>query len=179
MASSVCKSLQYLTSVLTQGGKGGHLFRLTCFFFVLRGGSNTANKYHWWVWGVLTVSGSHWVCPRSRRVCFPGLHFLGSRLLCQGAVWGGPWVACTSQICAAQVQFLGYSTKAQTQLGLHFVPLPGLSSSGVQVLSLRTLHRCSTSYHLPGLSHSVSWVRKGTSGVPYLFWGADHWLRPS
>ena len=61
----------------------------------------------------------------------------------------------------------------------HFVPLPGLSSSGVQVLSEHTLHRCSASYHLPGLSHSVSWVRRGISGVPYLFWGADHWLRPS
>ena len=61
LASSVCKSLQYLTSALTQGGKGGHLFRLTCSI-VLRGGRNTGNKYHWCVWGVLTVSGPHWVC---------------------------------------------------------------------------------------------------------------------
>ena len=30
----------------------------------------------------------------------------------------GPWVACTSQIYATQVHSLGYSTKAQTQLGL-------------------------------------------------------------
>ena len=28
LASFVCKSLQYLTSTLTQGGEGGHLFRL-------------------------------------------------------------------------------------------------------------------------------------------------------
>ena len=45
---------------------------------------------------------------------------------------------CTSQV---QVQVLGYSTKAQTQLGLHFVPLPGLSSSGDQVLGEHTLPR--------------------------------------
>ena len=45
LASSVCKSLQCLISTLTQGGKGGHLFRLTCSF-VLWGGRNTANKYH-------------------------------------------------------------------------------------------------------------------------------------
>ena len=32
-----------------------------------------------------------------------------------------------------------YSTKAQTQLGLRFVPFPGLSSSGDQVLGERSL----------------------------------------
>ena len=30
LASSVCKSLQSLISILTQGGKDGHSFRLTC-----------------------------------------------------------------------------------------------------------------------------------------------------
>ena len=30
LASSVCWSLQSLISTLTQGGEGGHLFRLTC-----------------------------------------------------------------------------------------------------------------------------------------------------
>ena len=38
-----------------------------------------------------------------------------------------------------QVQVLGYSTKAQTRLGLRFMPFPGLSSSGDQVLGKRTL----------------------------------------
>ena len=32
---------------------------------MLWGGRNTANKYHWCVWGVLTVYGPHWVCPSS------------------------------------------------------------------------------------------------------------------
>ena len=54
-------------------GEGGHLFRLTCSI-VLQGGRNTANKYHWCVWGMLTVSGPHWVCLHSRCVCFPSLH---------------------------------------------------------------------------------------------------------
>ena len=40
----------------------------------------------------------------------------------------------TSQILASQVQVLRYSTKAQIQLGLRFVPFPGWSSSGNQVL---------------------------------------------
>ena len=67
LASSVCKSLQCLTSTLTQEGEGGHLFRLTCSI-VLWGVRNTANKCHWRVWVVLAVSGSHWVCPHSWRV---------------------------------------------------------------------------------------------------------------
>ena len=33
-------------------------------------------------------------------------------------------MVCTSQVLAAQVQVLGYSTKVQTQLGLRFVPFP-------------------------------------------------------
>ena len=85
LAFSVCRSLQCLTSALTEGGEGGHLFRLTCSI-VLWGGSYTANKYHWRVWGVLAVSGPHWVCARSRRVCFPGPHCSDSRLLCRGTV---------------------------------------------------------------------------------------------
>ena len=60
-------------------------FRLTCSV-VLWGGRNTANKYHWHVWGVLAVSRPHWVCPRSQQVCFHGLHFSGSRLLCQNCL---------------------------------------------------------------------------------------------
>ena len=88
-ASSVCWSLQCLISTLTQGGSGGHFFRLTCSV-VLWGGRNTANKYHWRVWGVLAVFQLHWVCHRSWHVCFQGLHFSGSRLLCQELSLSGP-----------------------------------------------------------------------------------------
>ena len=70
LASSFCKSLQYLTSALTQGGEGDHLFRLTCSI-VLWGGRNPANKCHWRVWGVLAVSGPHWVCPAHGMCTFP------------------------------------------------------------------------------------------------------------
>lgn len=38
-------------------------------------------------------------------------------------------------------QVLRYSTKAQTQLGLHFVPFPGPSSSGDQVFGESSLLR--------------------------------------
>ena len=132
------------------------------------GGRNTANDYHWRVWGVLAVSQPHWACPHSPRVCFPSLCCLGSRLLCSSLKQA--WVVCPSQVSAAQVQVLRYSTKAQTRLGLCFVPFPGLSSSGDQVLGEHTLLRCSASYHLPGPSHSVFWICSGStvSGVPYV-----------
>ena len=53
-------------------------------------GRNTANKYHWHMWGVLAVSRPHWVCPCSRHVCFPSLHCSGSRLLYQELSEVGP-----------------------------------------------------------------------------------------
>ena len=70
LAFSVCKSLQCLISALMQGGEGGHLFRFTCSV-VLWGGRNTANKYHWYVWGVLTVYGPHWVALAHGACAFP------------------------------------------------------------------------------------------------------------
>ena len=94
-------------------------FRLTCSV-VLWGGRNTANKYHWRVWGVLPVSWPHWVCPCSWCVCLTSLHCLGSRLLCQELPEAGPvlsalprskplrfrfsaCVLCPSPVQAAQV----------------------------------------------------------------------------
>ena len=68
-------------------GRGGLLFRLTCSV-VLWGGRNTANKYHWRVWGVLTVSQQHCACPCSRCVSFPSLHCSGFRLLCRERALG-------------------------------------------------------------------------------------------
>ena len=92
----VClQPLPCLISALKQEGKGGHLFRLTCSV-VLWEGRNTANKYHWHAWGVLTVSRPHWVCPHSLHVCFPSLHCSGSRLLCNSLKQA--WVVCPSQV---------------------------------------------------------------------------------
>ena len=68
LAFSVCWSLQCLISILTQGARWWSLyFRLACSV-VLWGGRNTANKCHR---RVFIVIQPHWVCPHSRRVCFP------------------------------------------------------------------------------------------------------------
>ena len=99
-------------------------------------------------------------------------------------VWGGPWVVCTSQIYAAQVQVLGYSTKAQTQLGLSFVPtfcaLPRseqLSWPGACRVHTPQVH-CILS---PPRSQplSILSVQLHLTCAMCLFRGADLWLRPS
>ena len=62
-----------------------------------------------------------------------------------------------------------YSTKAQTWLCLCFVPFPGLSSSGDQVLGKHGHPQLgAASYHLPSPSRSVFWVynQRAISGVP-------------
>ena len=53
---------------------------------------------------------------------------------------------CTSQVYAAQVQVLGYSTKARTSLDLSFVPFPVPSSSGDRVLGECILPRWGGDY---------------------------------
>ena len=70
LASSVCWFLQCLISALTQRGGGGPFFRLTCSIVLWRG-SNTANKYHWHLWGVLAVSGHTGFAPAHSVCAFP------------------------------------------------------------------------------------------------------------
>ena len=66
----LCNSLQCLISALTEGGKDGHLFKLTCST-VLWGWRDTADKYRWHVQGVLTVDGPHWARHHTRQHVFP------------------------------------------------------------------------------------------------------------
>ena len=167
LASSVCKSLQYLTSTLTQGGKGGHLFRLTCSV-VLRGGRNTGNKYHWHVWGVLTVPGPHWVClPLT--ACVP---FQSTLLRLQVALPGN----CLKQALGC-MHFPDLRHSDSDSQVLH----KGTDSVGPAFCALLKYKKVRRSeawrayssqlggefYHFPGPSCSVSWVRSGNtvSGV--------------
>ena len=151
--ASVCWSLQCLFSILTQGGGGGHLFRLTCSV-VLWGGRNTANKYYWHVWGVLAVSRPHWVCPGSQRVCFPSLHFSGSRLLCQELSVAGPGLQALSRSKPLRFRFSG--SPPRPRLGWACVLCP----SQVQAAQVtRCLASAFTAtYHLPCPCLSVFWV---------------------
>jgi len=122
-----CKSLQCLISTLTQRGDGGHLFRLTCSV-VLWGGRNTANKHHWCVWGVLIVYGPHRVSPSSPRHVLTRSTLLRLQVALQGncpkqtlCFTHFPGLSCSGS-------GLGYSTRAQTWLGVRSVPCLSASS---------------------------------------------------
>ena len=136
LASSVCKSLLCLISALTQGGEGGHSFRLTCSA-VLWGWRDTTNTtdtcWECLQWmdhtGFTRAQGS--VCflelPAQSPGCFaralsqvsPAFHALpsfklsGSWVLCKGIDPDGLCVLCPSQVRVAQVTGCLGSTLSQ------------------------------------------------------------------
>ena len=167
LASSVCRSLQRVISALIQGGKGGHLFRLTCSV-VLWGGRNTGNKYPWRVRGALTVSGPHWVCPAHGMCAFP--------------VYTAQAPGCSAWNCLRWalgcVHFPGLSRSSSDSRVLHkdtdsvgpeFCALPRseqLRRPGAWRAQLPQLGAVSS--RLPHPSRSVFWVynRRSFSDVP-------------
>ena len=157
--ASVCWSLQCLISALTHGGCGGHFFRLPCSV-MLQGGRNTTNRYSWHLWGVLTVSRPHWVCPRTQRVYFPCLHCLGSRLLCQElGCMHFPGLNCSgssTRVCLRGADSVGPAFCALSR-SKQLRP-PGVMASAVAAI-----------YCLPCLCRSVFWVyyrRTFSGGCP-------------
>ena len=122
LASSVYWSLQCLNfHPDTRGVVVVTFFRLTCSV-VLWGGRNTANKYHWHVWGVLAVFQLHWVCPYLQHVCFLSLHCSGSRLLCQELSEVGPGLHALPRSKPLRFRFSG--TPQRRRLGWACVLCP-------------------------------------------------------
>ena len=175
LASSLCWSLHCLISTLTQGGENGHLFRLTCSV-VLWGERNTASKCHWRVWGVLTVSGPHWVCPRSQY-----LHFSGPKLLCQELSEAGPGLRALPRSKPLRFRFSG--TPQRRRLGWVCVLCPA------QVRAAQVTRRLASA-HSPGTVHLITSLVPA-AGFPgcgvechlrcarHFLCGADLWPRPS
>ena len=122
------------------------------------------------------MSQPHWVCPHSWCVCFSCQHCLGSRLLCQEL---RPALGCMHYPGLSRS---GSGTRvilrAQTWLGLRFVPFPGLSSSGDQVLDEHSGSDLWPPPFLPLGFLGVQLTHLLRCAV-CLFWGADVWLRPS
>ena len=82
---------------------------------------------------MLTVSWPHWVCPCSRHVCFPCLHCLGSRLLCQELSEASPGLYALPWSKPLRFRYSDSPQRHRLGLGLCFVPFPGPSSLGDQV----------------------------------------------
>ena len=156
---------------------------LTCPV-VLLGGRDTANRYHWHVWGVLAVSWPHWVCPHSQHVCFPSLHWSGSRLLFREQALG--CVHFPGLSCSGLGSWILH--KGADVVGPAFCALPW--SKQLRRPGAWWAHSskvASVSYHLPCPSSSDLWVAVGVPAVHplclqcavCLFWVADLWLQPS
>ena len=168
LTSSVCWFLQCLISTLTDGGKGGHLFRLT-YSVVLWGWRSTANKYPW---RVLTVSWPHWVCPRSQCVCFPSLHCSGSSLLCLQLSEVGPGLRVLPRSKRFRFRFRFSGTPQRRRLSQTCILCPSevRAAQATRYLTSTVSRRCRVSYQLSNPSCSDSWVAAGMpiSGGPCL-----------
>ena len=97
------------------------------------GREGPADTYQWGVWGALAVPGPLWVCP-AHGVCA----FLVYTAQAPGCSAGemskaGPgWHALPR---SKPLRFRFSRTPQRHRLGLRFMPCPGLSSSGGQVLA--------------------------------------------
>ena len=154
------------------GGEGGHLFRFTCSV-LLWGQRDTANKYHWHVWGVLAVSWPHGACTfplytsqalecsaRELSEVGPGLGALPRSKLLRFRFSGSPQrgrLCWTCVLCPSQVR------ASQTTRCLVSAVSPG----GECVLS-------------PPWSQPLGFLGgRGCAHLQcaiFLFWGADLWL---
>ena len=70
---------------------------------MLWGCRDTSNKYYWHVWGVLTVYGPHWVCPRSQQHVLSRSTLLRLQRALQGTVQSGPCACALPRSKAAQI----------------------------------------------------------------------------
>ena len=167
LVSSVCKSLQCLNFTLTQGGEGGHLFRLTCSA-VLWGERNTTNN-------VTGMCGECSQCmdhtrfaPAYRECAFPVYSAQAPGCSAGELSKVGPGLHALSR--SKLIKFRLSGTPQWHRLIWAFVLCPS-QIQGVQANSClaNTLSQvCGSSYHLSGPSCSVSWVycKNTVSGVP-------------
>ena len=181
LTSSVCKSTQCLIFPLTKEGKGGHLFRLTCSV-ALWGGGDTANKYHWHLWGVITVYRPHCICPSPLRHVLSWSTLL--RLQVALLVYYPKWTLCFMHFPGLSHSGSGSRVlhKGTDLVGCAFCAFPRFEQlRRPAALRAHCLRRSVHLNHLPSPGCSVSQVHCESTvlGVPCLLWGADLRLRPS
>ena len=95
-------------------------------------------------WRVLAVSQQHWACPRSWHVCFPCLHYLGSRLLCQELSEAGPGLYALPRSKPLRFRYSGSPQRCRLSWACVLCP------SQVQAAQVtRCLNMVAVTYHLP------------------------------
>ena len=123
------------------------------------GGRNTANKYHWPVWGVLAVYGPHWVSPSSWWHVLSGSPLLRCQVALQGycPMWALRFVHFRGLSCSGSGYLL---CKVTDSVGRAFCAL--LRSEQLRRRGAWQAHHPRWAMclnHLPGPGCSVSWVR--------------------
>ena len=113
---------------------------------------------------MLTVSWTHWVCTHSRRLCFPCLPCLGSRLLCRELSEAGPGLYALPR--SKPLRFRLSGTPQKHRLGWACVLCPSQVRAAQVTRCLAS--GVAATYHLPCPCHSVFWVYnwRTFSGVP-------------
>ena len=124
------------------------------------------------------MSQLHWACPHSRRVWPPCPHCSGCRLLCRELSESGPGLYALPRSKPLRLRHSGSPQRCRLCWACVFVPFPGPSSSGDQVLAERCCCDLSPPASLPLGFLGVQWVHLLRCAV-CLSWGADLWLRPS
>ena len=139
---------------------------LTCSV-VLWGGRDTANKYPWRVWAVLTVFQPHWVCPAHSLCAFPG--YTAQAPGCSpGNCQAGPGLHALSRSKPLRFRFSG--TPQRRRLGWACVLCPSQVQAAPVTRCLGSVVApvggCILSPPRP--SRSVFWVHNGRafSDVP-------------
>ena len=103
---------------------------------------------------MLAVSRPHWVCPRPRRVCFPCLHCLGSRLLCQELSEASPGLYALPRSKPLRFRYSG--TPQKHRLGWACILCPSQVRAAQVTRCLMSM--VTVTYHLPCPCHSIFWV---------------------
>ena len=177
MASSVFNSLQYLTSALTQWGKGSRLFRLICSI-VLWGGMNTTTK----------ITGVCWECSK----CLGHTGFAPAHSLCAFSVYtaqapgcsagelskAGPGLRALPRSTPLRIRFPGTPQRHRQGWACVLCPsqVPAVQATRclVSALSLGTVHLI-TSPVLAARFLGCSWELRPRCAM-CLLWRADLWL---
>ena len=121
-------------------------------------------KYHWRVWGVLAVSRPHWVCHRSRHVCFPCLCCLGSRLLCRELSEAGPGLHAPPR--SKPLRFGCLDTLQRHRLGWACVLCPSQVQAAQVTRCLASVVTCSWGVRLIASPIPGTWFSGCTMGMP-------------
>ena len=154
LASSVCWSLQCLISALTQGGGGGHIFRLSCAMGREEHCKQITLACAPTVSATLGLHHHPHTPPLLTTVCFPSLHCSGSRLLCRELSEASPVLHALPT--SKPLRFRHSGSPQRHRLGWACILCPS------QVRAAQVM-RCLVSvvavtYHLPHPCRSVFWV---------------------